>query len=139
MEAVAANTRSPNTPDYTVPDEFQLSDYVGREAWELGAEEEEAVHARIRFEFPLSLWAERNGHGTLESRGGDGSAVRAFTVHQVNPFLRWLLTLQGEAEVLEPASLSDELRALARSIAAAHGRPADGGVAANSDGAADAS
>jgi proteasome accessory factor B len=121
MEDVAANTRSPNTADYTIPDDFQLGDYVGRQAWELGEEEEEAVSARVRFHFPLSLWAERNDHGTLESRGGDGSAVRTFTVHQVNPFLRWLLTLQGEADVLEPHSLKDELHVLARSIAAAHG------------------
>jgi hypothetical protein len=47
-------------------------------------------------------------------------------VHQVNPFLRWLLTLEGEAEVLEPESLKSELRALARTIAVAHGRSADG-------------
>jgi predicted DNA-binding transcriptional regulator YafY len=135
MEDVAANTRSPNTADYTIPDDFQLGDYVGRQAWELGEEEEQAVVARIRFEFPLSLWAERNGHGTLESRGGEGSSIRAFNVHQVNPFLRWLLTLQGEVEVLEPQSLRDELHVLARSIAAAHddsrGGGGSGGAARN--------
>ena len=126
MENVAANGRTPNTADYTVPDDFRLGDYVGREAWELG-DEEEALSARVRFRFPLSLWAERNQHGTLESRDDDGSAVRAFTVHQVNPFLRWLLTLQGEAEVLEPQQLKDELRVVARSIAAAHGDTAVAG------------
>jgi predicted DNA-binding transcriptional regulator YafY len=52
--------------------------------------------------------------------------VRVFTVHQINPFLRWLLTLEGEVEVLEPESLKSELRALARSIALAHGPAASG-------------
>jgi proteasome accessory factor B len=126
MDDVAASTRSPNTPDYTIPDDFRLGAYVGREAWELGDDDEEAVVARVRFRFPLSLWAERNEHGTLESRGTDGSAVRAFSVHQVNPFLRWLLTLQAEAEVLEPQSLKDELRVLARAVADAHGDRAAG-------------
>ncbi|MBR9990557.1 MAG: WYL domain-containing protein [Gemmatimonadetes bacterium] len=125
MDDVAANTRSPNSEDYTIPDDFQLGDFVGRQAWELGEEEEQAVRARVQFRFPLSLWAERNEHGTLESRGPDGSAIRAFTVHQVNPFLRWLLTLQGEAEVLEPASLKQELRTLAQTIAVAHGGEPD--------------
>jgi proteasome accessory factor B len=126
MNDVSVNTRSPNTADYAIPDDFRLGDYVGREAWELGEDDDEVVTARVRFIFPLSLWAERNGHGELESRGKDGSAVRAFRVHQVNPFLRWLLTLEGEAEVLEPESLKRELRALARTIAVAHGRSADG-------------
>jgi proteasome accessory factor B len=126
MNDVSVNTRSPNTADYAIPDDFRLGDYVGREAWELGEDDDEVVTARVRFIFPLSLWAERNGHGELESRGKDGSAVRAFRVHQVNPFLRWLLTLEGEAEVLEPESLKRELRALARTIAVAHGGSADG-------------
>lgn len=125
MEDVAANARSPNTPDYTIPDDFQLGDYAGREAWELGEDGEKPVIARVRFRFPLSLWAERNEHGTLESRGADGSAVRVFTVHQVNPFLRWLLTLEGEADVLEPAELEAELRVLAQTIADAHGAGTD--------------
>jgi predicted DNA-binding transcriptional regulator YafY len=125
MDGVSMNTRSPNTADYTIPDDFRLGEYAGREAWELG-EEDEAVTARIRFVFPLSLWAERNGHGELESRDTEGSVVRVFTVHQINPFLRWLLTLEGEVEVLEPESLKSELRALARSIALAHGPAASG-------------
>ncbi|HEX2167551.1 MAG TPA: WYL domain-containing protein [Longimicrobiales bacterium] len=125
MEDVAPNTRTPNTADYETPPDFRLGDYVGREAWELGEDDGAAMTARVRFRFPLSLWAERNEHGTLESRGSDGSAVRVFTVHQVNPFLRWLLTLQGEADVLEPQALKDELRAVARGIADAHGAADD--------------
>ncbi|MGH7465016.1 MAG: helix-turn-helix transcriptional regulator, partial [Longimicrobiales bacterium] len=101
MEDVASNTRSPGTQDYTIPDSFQLDAFVGREPWELG-EDEEAITASVRFQFPLSLWAERNEHGRLEARGTDGSAVRTFEVHQVNPFVRWLLTLEGEVEVLAP-------------------------------------
>jgi predicted DNA-binding transcriptional regulator YafY len=125
MEDVAANRKSPNTPDYAIPDEFSLDTYVGRAAWELGGGDEEPVVARVLFRFPLSLWAERNEHGELESRHEDGAAVRRFALHQVEPFLRWLLSLEGEAEILEPAALLDELRALARDVAGAHGEESD--------------
>ena len=124
MADVRPNTRSPGTGDYSIPEDFRLGDFVGRDAWELGGEDDQPLTAYVRFRFPVSLWAERNGHGRLESRGTDGSAVRAFTVHQVNPFLRWLLTMQGEADVLAPAVLRDELATLASRIAAAHVAPA---------------
>jgi proteasome accessory factor B len=104
---------------YEIPDDFNLEDYVGRPAWELGDEDAPMV-ADVLFHFPQSVWAERNAHGQLIETKGDGSTVRRFSVHQVNPFLRWVLGLQGAAEILEPAQLREELRALARVIATAH-------------------
>ncbi|HSJ24865.1 MAG TPA: WYL domain-containing protein [Longimicrobiales bacterium] len=134
MSDVESSSRAPGTPDYDVPDSFRLESYAGREAWELGEQEEQPVLARIRFHFPLSLWAERNGYGTLERTGTDGAQVRGFTVHQVNPFLRWLLGLEGEAQVLEPPELRDELGRMARAIAEAHaGRAGRGGAGAQGD------
>jgi proteasome accessory factor B len=123
MADVTANTRQPNTPDYEVPADFRLQTYVGREAWELGEPEEQPLMVRVRFRFPLSLWAERNGFGAAESRSADGAVTRLFTVHQVHPFLRWLLALEGDAEIVEPEALRVELRTLASDIAAAHAEP----------------
>jgi proteasome accessory factor B len=120
MDDVVANAQAPGTPDYEVPDDFSTDAYVGREAWELGDRDDRPVDARVLFRFPLSLWAERNGHGRLESRTGDGGAVRTFAVQQVNPFLRWILSHEGEAEILEPQQLRDALQELARDIAHAH-------------------
>ena len=76
--------------------------------------------AQVLFRFPQSLWAERNGYGRKVEERPDGSAVRAFEVRQVNPFLRWLLAFGGEVEVLSPPSLRDELHALARQVLALH-------------------
>jgi proteasome accessory factor B len=120
MNDVAANTKKPNTADYSVPADFSVDKYVGRQAWELG-EDEQPVEARVRFRFPLSLWIARNEYGRLEERHDDGAETRAFTVRQVMPFARWLLSLQSDAEVLEPEQLRNEVRALARKVAAAHG------------------
>jgi predicted DNA-binding transcriptional regulator YafY len=120
MSDVAANTKRPNTADYSVPGDFSVDKYVGRQAWELG-EEEPPVEARVRFRFPLSLWIARNEYGRLEERHDDGAETRAFAVRQVMPFARWLLSLQSDAEVLEPEQLRAEVSALARKVAAAHG------------------
>ena len=118
---VAVNTKRPGKPDYEVPADFRLDDYARREAWELGGEDEAPLRARVHFRFPASLLAERNGHGELVEERGDGSTVRAFDVAQVDPFLRWLLTHEGEAEVLDPPELAVELRRMAEAVAKAHG------------------
>jgi proteasome accessory factor B len=121
MEDVKANPRAPGSPDYDIPDDFRLDDYVGRQAWELGEGDAQPLTARVLFNFPLSLWAQRNQHGTLESQRTDGGSVRRFEIHQVEPFLRWILSLEGEAELLEPAELQAELRSMAARVARAHG------------------
>ncbi len=118
MEDVTPNAASPNTPDYEIPAGFTVDDFRGRQAWELGSPDEEPLEAHILFHFPRSLWAERNGYGRLVAQRDDGAAVRGFDVQQVSPFLRWILGLGGEAEVVGPAELARELRALALEVAA---------------------
>jgi predicted DNA-binding transcriptional regulator YafY len=125
MDDLSVNARAPGTPDYAVPDTFRIEDHIRPEPWEL-RDREEPLEAEVLFRFPASLWAERNGHGDLVERRADGSQVRRFTVHQVQPFLRWLLGLEGEAEPLAPVSLREELCALACDIALAHERSEPG-------------
>jgi predicted DNA-binding transcriptional regulator YafY len=120
MDDVLANTRSPNTPDYEVPGDFRLDDHLRRDPWQLGDHDDEPIRADVLFRFPSSLWAERNGHGTLVERRLDGSQIRRFDLYQVQPFLRWLLGFEGEAEPLAPSSLRAELRKLATDIEKAH-------------------
>jgi len=128
IEDVQLNQRSPGTPDYEIPADFRLRDYAGRQPWELGSGDESPLAARVLFRFPLSLWAERNGYGHLEARRTDGSAVRSFELQQTEPFLRWLLATEGEAEILAPDELRAELRAVAAQVAEAHGEAADAGA-----------
>lgn len=119
MQEIVLNTKSRNKPDYPIPADFQMDDYVARQAWELG-DEEEAIRARVKFRFPQSIWAARNGHGELAEELKDGAAVRWFQVQQVNPFVRWILSLQGGAEILEPAELVTEYRRLALAVVRKH-------------------
>jgi proteasome accessory factor B len=120
MTDVAPNPRKPNTADYSIPNDFSIDVYVGRQAWELG-DDEEPIEAKVRFRFPLTLWAERNRYGEVVEQHNDGSQMRVFMVQQVLPFARWLLSLQTDVEVIEPEELRLEVERLARKVAAAHG------------------
>lgn len=99
-------------PDYTVPEAFDIEAYGGRAAWELGEDPEGPVEALVRFAFPRSLWAERNRHGDLVREHADGSQLRRFGVHRRDPFLRWVLSLAGDARVEAPDDLRDDFTAL---------------------------
>lgn len=111
------NEARPNTPDYELPRGPVLERYRDRNAWELG-EADDAVEARVRFLFPISLWAERNSYGEKVEEGEDGAAVRAFEVRQPHAFLRWVLSLAGEADIESPEALREELRSMAAEVAA---------------------
>ena len=125
MDEPRPNKKKPHTPDYEVPPEFSLEEYRDRQAWELGAGDDGVLNARVSFEFPLSLWAERNGLGQLESEDEHGNSIRSFEIRQVAPFLRWILSQRGEARVIEPADLADRVADLAREVMAVYG--AEGG------------
>jgi predicted DNA-binding transcriptional regulator YafY len=116
MQDVERNMRVPNSADYDIPPDFRIEDHIGRRAWELGDAEEPVLHAHVLFHFPLALWAERNAYGELVDQRQDGSAVRTFDVQQVDPFLRWLLSCAGEAEIVQPAELRDAYRAMANAV-----------------------
>ncbi len=120
MEPPAVNPRQPKTPDYEIPESFRLRDYLEREPWQLGQEGDEKLRALALFAFPASLWAERNARGELIEQRPDGSAVRAFDVAQVGPFLRWILSLEGDAVILQPPELRQALRETAARVAGVH-------------------
>ena len=118
MRDLTVNAKSPATPDYEIPADFRLEDYANREAWELGSEDEKPIRARVLFRFPASLLAERQRRGRLEEERGGGATVRVFDVVQVDPFLRWILSLEGDAVILDPPELADALRRMAAAVAA---------------------
>lgn len=129
MEELKPNAKEPKTPDYEIPPDFRLRDHIGREAWALGDANEPALRALVHFHFPMSLWAERNGRGEAIEERGDGSAVRAFDVNDPGPFLRWILSLEGEAVILQPPELQQALKETAARVAGLHRGRGGKGVA----------
>jgi len=116
MEGVRVNPQGPSTPDYEMPPEPVLNAYRDRQAWELG-EAEEVVTALVRFRFPLSLWAARNGYGVPAGEEEEGATLRRFEVRQPSPFLRWILSLEGEAVIESPQTFKAALREMAKEVA----------------------
>jgi len=121
MGEVALNTHRPGTPDYEIPADFQLGAFTGRDAWDLHGDESPPLDARVEFRFPLSLWAQRNEMGELLEDRSDGSQLRAFTVRDEGPFLRWVLSLGNEAAIVTPEPLAQALKDLAEAVARGHG------------------
>ena len=126
MEGVEVNAAKPNTPDFEAPQGPVLERYRKREAWELG-EPDDAFPARARFRFPTSLWAERNGYGVRVAEEEDGSSVREFEVRQPDAFLRWILSLAGEADIESPPELKEELGEMVEAVSGMYGKEAGAG------------
>lgn len=102
---------------FEVPKAFDIAGYIGRAPWELGSGA--VTPARVRFDFPVSRWVVNQRAGrVLEAETEDGSAVCEFDVRDRGAFVRWLLSFRGEASLLEPADLSDDLRLLRERVAA---------------------
>ena len=126
MDEPKVNEREPKSPDYEIPSGFRLRDHVGKEPWALGEANGEELRARVLFRFPASLWAERNEHGDVVERRPDGSTVHMFDVRQVSPFVRWILSLEGDAVVLEPPALRAALAQAAGDVVRAQRAVATG-------------
>ena len=104
--------------EFTVPRDFKIGSYLNRAPWELS--DDKAVTVRVRINFPQSRWVigERLGK-VVKAVTDDAGAVLEFEVRNVDPFLRWLLPLGSQAEVLSPPSIKkqlDEARAALRAI-----------------------
>jgi len=122
---VKPNARSAGTPDYEIPGDFDLRAYSGRRAWELGEGSAPAIQARVWFRFPRSIWADRNGYGSAVREDADGSQLREMAVHRPEPFLRWLLSLEGDARVESPEDLRVAFRAMVEAVARRYEPAAD--------------
>lgn len=102
---------------FDVPKGFAIRDYAGRAPWELV--DTPPTNVRVRFQFPESRWVQNQGVGeVVEPVAEDGAAVLEFAVRDRGPFLRWLLSRRGRAEVVSPPDLADELQSLRRKVAA---------------------
>lgn len=121
--AIGSGESTGGPPDFDAPEDFDPAAYLGREAWELGDEDDEPLTARVRFRFPASVSVDRRAAGELVRRTSDGSTVREFTVRNPNAFVRWILPFGGGAEILEPESLRRELRTVARGVVRSHRAP----------------
>jgi proteasome accessory factor B len=101
---------------FTVPPDFDVRSYLGRQPWELGQGEPRRV--RVRFGFPQSRWVLNERRGTVvNDLLDDGGAVVEFEVRNMDALLHWLLTFRRQATVQEPADVAAQLDALRGRVA----------------------
>ena len=104
--------------DFTVPRDFKIASYLNRAPWELS--DDKPVTVRVRINFPQSRWVigERLGK-VVKAVTDDAGSEFEFEVRAVDAFVRWLLPLGKQAEVLSPPSVKkqlDEARAALRAL-----------------------
>ena len=101
-----ANTQKKGTPDYTIPETFDLREHSrSRLAWELG--DDDAVEAVV--ELKGTTGAALAGAALGREIEGEPSR-RAFTVRRTDAFARWLLSFAGDVVPLSPPDIVAEYR-----------------------------
>ena len=95
--------------EFTVPRSFSIGAYLDRAPWELS--DENPVTARVRIAFPQSRWVvgERLGK-VVKAVTDDAGTEFQFQVRSVDAFVRWLLPLGKQVEVLSPPAIKQQLQ-----------------------------
>jgi predicted DNA-binding transcriptional regulator YafY len=105
--------------EFTVPKGFQIATYLNRAPWELS--DDKPVIVRVRINFPQSRWVigERLGK-VVKAVTDDAGSEFEFAVRAIDPFVRWLLPLGTQAEVLSPPSIKQQLAAARSALRAVY-------------------
>ena len=117
---VKYHTRRPH--DFSLPDDFDLSAYRDRPAWQLA---EPRATARVRVSAAMAWWVEAHwAHCGTVRRQDDGAIEYETPYADPRPLLGWVLGLADEAELLEPPDLRARLSEQLDGLAALLGAPA---------------
>ncbi len=104
--------------EFTVPRDFKIGSYLNRAPWELS--EDKPVTVRVRINFPQSRWVigERLGK-VVKAVTDDAGTEFEFAVRAMDAFVRWLLPLGKQVQVISPPSirkLLEDARAQLRAV-----------------------
>ncbi len=97
------------TPDFEIPPAFSLREHArARQAWELGDDAPLDVLVSFHGESGQTVAAAALGQPV-----DDAPRERRFMVRRPDAFARWILSFAGEARIVSPASLAQQVVSLA--------------------------
>jgi proteasome accessory factor B len=118
IDGLEVNDKRPNTPDYQIPDAFDLREHArSRHAWELG--DGDAVLATVAFRAQTGAAGAAFRLGEVVEGHPDR---RRFRVRRSEVFARWLLSFAGGLVPISPGDLVEEYTGLVRETLAHHTR-----------------
>jgi predicted DNA-binding transcriptional regulator YafY len=122
IKSLQLNRSDPAVPDYEIPKDFSLKDYMGREPWAYATSRPTAVEVRMspaRYAQARVRWSDRPD----VEFSTDRSHVVLMHVRDDDAFCRWVLGEQGEVEIVGPKRMVREMRNLIRSVSEAYAPP----------------
>lgn len=114
VKTLEPNPKHPKTPDYEVPKDFNLDDYVASFPWEHRFHER--VDVELQLDGPLTALAEKSFPGSPATP--DGKVTVAAT--DLEGLLRFVLSLGADARVLGPPDAVKRHRDMAEAISNLH-------------------
>lgn len=104
------------TGSYQIPDDFDASEHLKGEAYEIG-DRAEVTRALVRIDAKMRWWAEQNMASAVMNVQDDGSLVLELPTSNVDALISWVLGFGTDAEILEPREARDAIRRHLSSLA----------------------
>lgn len=92
---------------YEVPADFDLTQHVGGDAWQIG--EAEIGHAIVRFDPVLRWWPEQNMPGAPVRDAAGGAIDVEVTISNLDAFVSWVLGFGDAVEVIAPPAARERV------------------------------
>ncbi len=91
---------TPTGASFKVPEGFDVKDYIGGEAFEIGGEE--AVTVQVRFSSHLRWWAEQMAPDATKSEAPDGALDVEMKVVNIDALVSWAIGFGDDIEIVGP-------------------------------------
>jgi proteasome accessory factor B len=110
ISKISVNKRNPGKPDFVVPKDFKIKNYLGKKAWEL-ASTDESIEVKVKFSSEIAWWVKENFDDKNEViMNQDESCIVNFKVSLIEPFIRWIMRMGNQAEILSPEHVRNEIK-----------------------------
>jgi predicted DNA-binding transcriptional regulator YafY len=119
IRSIQMNRKHLDTADYTIPRDFSLKDYMGKETWDYSAARPTSVEVKMsrgQYQQARARWSDRDDVSFPSKRRN----VVVMKVRDDTAFCRWVLAQQGGVEILSPRRLRRQIRALIKRMIERH-------------------